>query len=109
MVHALTLLMETPTAAGEIFNIGQPSEISILDLARRVVELAESGSEISLVPYDDRGCVRRSRRGLRGHAPPRAERAKLKQFTGFVPKIGLEQTLREVIDYELANTEAAYA
>src|SRR5205807_2454858 len=42
VVQALTALMDTPSAAGEIFNIGQPTEIRIIDLARRVIQLCDS-------------------------------------------------------------------
>ena len=109
MVHAFTLLMETPTAAVDNFNIGQPSEISIMDLAKRVVELAESDSEIRLVPYDDQDAYGERAAGFEDMRRRVPNAAKLHQFTGFAPKIGLEQTLREVIHYELANTEPAYA
>src|SRR6202022_905602 len=53
VVQALLALEATPTASGEIFNIGQPSnEIRIVDLARRVIELTESTSELKLVAYN---------------------------------------------------------
>jgi UDP-glucose 4-epimerase len=107
VVNALILLMETPRAAGEIFNIGQPNEISILDLARRVIELAESSSEIKLVPYDAQDAYGEHAAGFEDMRRRVPNPSKLFEYTGFRPRIGLEQTLREVIDYELSNTEAA--
>jgi UDP-glucose 4-epimerase len=109
VVHALMLLVELPTTAGEIFNIGQPNEISILNLARRVVELAESGSEIKLVPYDDEDAYGERAAGFEDMRRRVPDASKLFEFTGFRPRIGLDQTLREVIDFELANTEIAHA
>ncbi|MBI4493654.1 MAG: NAD-dependent epimerase/dehydratase family protein, partial [Chloroflexi bacterium] len=53
VVRAVIALADTPEAVGEVFNIGQPREISILDLARRVIELAGSSSPIQLVPYQE--------------------------------------------------------
>jgi UDP-glucose 4-epimerase len=52
VVGALVALGEHPYAVGEVFNVGNDQEISILDLARRIKRLTASGSEIRLVPYD---------------------------------------------------------
>jgi UDP-glucose 4-epimerase len=38
---------------GEVFNIGNPEETSILALAQRVIELTASASQLSFVPFDD--------------------------------------------------------
>src|SRR5437016_2096542 len=53
VVGALMKLMDDEKAVGEVFNIGSNQEISIMDLARKVKELANSESEIVLVPYDE--------------------------------------------------------
>jgi UDP-glucose 4-epimerase len=37
---------------GQVFNIGAREEISILSLAQRVIEVLESSSQITLVPYE---------------------------------------------------------
>jgi UDP-glucose 4-epimerase len=39
--------------AGQVFNLGSPHEITILDLARRVIELTGSSSQISFVPFSE--------------------------------------------------------
>jgi UDP-glucose 4-epimerase len=36
-----------------VFNVGTTAEISILDLARRIIEVTGSDSDISLIPYDE--------------------------------------------------------
>lgn len=47
------LLTSLPTPPwGEIFNIGNPHEISILALAERIKELTSSSSPIELIPYE---------------------------------------------------------
>src|SRR6478736_963969 len=46
VVDALVKLVQEPRAVGQVFNIGNPHEISIFDLAKRVRELAQSQSEI---------------------------------------------------------------
>jgi UDP-glucose 4-epimerase len=51
-IRALKGLMDAEGTAGEIFNVGSQNRISILDLAARVKELTDSGSEVVFVPYD---------------------------------------------------------
>jgi len=100
VVHALIALMRTPSAAGETFNIGQPHEIRIIDLARRVIELAESSSELKLVPYHAEEAYGERAAGFEDMRRRVPDASKLYAYTGFRPRIGLDQTLREVIDYE---------
>jgi UDP-glucose 4-epimerase len=102
VVRALTALMATPRVAGEIFNIGQPSEIRIIDLARRVIELTESKSELKLLPYDADEAYGVRAAGFEDMRRRVPDASKLFAYTGFTPQIGLDQTLREVIDHELA-------
>ena len=102
VVHALVALMETPSAAGEVFNIGQPNEIRIIDLARRVIELTESASELKLVPYHADEAYGERAEGFEDMRRRVPDASKLYAHTGFRPRIGLDQTLREVIDYELS-------
>jgi UDP-glucose 4-epimerase len=52
VVPALVRIAEEPQASGQAFNLGGMTEISILDLAKRAIELLGSSSEITLVPYD---------------------------------------------------------
>ncbi|HLZ28951.1 MAG TPA: NAD-dependent epimerase/dehydratase family protein [Chloroflexota bacterium] len=102
VVRALIALTETPAAAGEIFNIGKPDEIRIVDLAKRVIELTESASELKLMPYDAEEAYGERAAGYEDMRRRVPDASKLFAFTGFRPAIGLEQTLREVIDFELS-------
>ena len=52
VVGAIQSLAECDATAGELYNIGSSEEISILGLARRIRDRADSASEIRLVPYD---------------------------------------------------------
>jgi UDP-glucose 4-epimerase len=105
-VHALITLMDTPSAAGEIFNIGQPGEIKIIDLARRIIALCESSSEMKLVPYHAEEAYGERAAGFEDMRRRVPDASKLYAYTGFRPSIGLDQTLREVIDYERSQTAA---
>lgn len=52
-VDAILKLMETPAAIGEVVNVGSDNEISINDLATRVIDRCKSASQIKHVPYAD--------------------------------------------------------
>src|SRR5438067_2006184 len=49
----LAELMERDDVYGEVFNIGGSEEVSIAELAEHVRALADSESEVLMVPYDD--------------------------------------------------------
>jgi len=52
VIDALQGLMLEPEAEGQVFNVGSQSEISINDLAERVVGVTGSSSTVVRVPYD---------------------------------------------------------
>ncbi len=52
VVDALIELSATPSAVGQVFNLGSDEEISINDLARKVIALTGSKSTIEHVPYE---------------------------------------------------------
>ena len=51
-VGALVALMEKPDTAGRVFNVGGDEEISMNQLAQRVIELSDSSSKIVHIPYE---------------------------------------------------------
>jgi len=52
LVRGVVALAECPEAVGQVFNLGSTREVSIADLARLVVSLTDSSSEIIYIPYD---------------------------------------------------------
>jgi len=52
VVRAFIDLMDKEASYGQVFNIGNPVEISIGDLAKQIREMTSSKSEIVLVPYE---------------------------------------------------------
>ena len=98
VVEFLMKIIDTPEAVGEVINIGGTEEISIMELARRVKEKAQSHSEINRIPYtqifpkDFEDMLRRV---------PSIE--KLKRLTGLEPTRGIEQILDDVITYFRQN------
>jgi len=52
-VTAMIALSEHPGAVGKVFNIGNDEEITINELAKKVIEVTESHSPIKHVPYNE--------------------------------------------------------
>ncbi len=92
-VRALLLLTERPGAEGEIFNIGSREAISINDLARRVIELVDSDSEIVHIPYEE--AYEPGFEDMRRRMP---DTSKLRALTGWRPEKSLDQIILEVRD-----------
>ena len=51
IVPALVMMSEKDSIMGRAFNLGGAQEISILELARRIIELTDSTSSVRLVSY----------------------------------------------------------
>lgn len=51
-VEALVRLQNCPAARGQVFNVGSTEEITILELAHRVVETLKSSSAVEFVSYN---------------------------------------------------------
>lgn len=53
IVEGLAKFPQTPSAAGEVVNLGSDNEVSIRELARRVIELCGSSSTVKTISYDE--------------------------------------------------------
>ncbi|MBP7690046.1 MAG: GDP-mannose 4,6-dehydratase [Thermoflexales bacterium] len=91
-VRAIIALSDHPAAIGQIYNVGSQYEITILDLARRIIKRANSQSEIKLIPYAQAYAAgfEDMRRRIPGID-------KINAAIGWRPGIELDQTLDEVI------------
>lgn len=97
IVDGVLALSEHPEAFGKVFNLGGDQEVSISDLARQVVELVGSKSELEYISYDaayEEGFEDMTRR------VPNTTRAR--QLVGFEPLIKLEDMIQSVIDDQRA-------
>lgn len=97
-VRALIALLDHPDAVGKIFNVGNPQEVSILELAQRVVRLANSSSPIVLVSYEH--AYEAGFEDMRRRVP---DISRLTALTGFRPTLDLDDIIRTVIEYERAH------
>jgi UDP-glucose 4-epimerase len=91
-VEAIVRLAATDAAVGEVVNVGQPMEISIEDLARRVRDIVGSRSEIVHVAYSD--AYLPGFEDMRRRVP---DVTRLHRLAGFVPAIPLDETIRQII------------
>ena len=72
-------------AWGQVFNIGSTQEVSIIDLARKVIEMAGSNSTIRLIPYEEAYA-----KGFEDMLRRKPCTDKLLAAIGFQPKTSLE-------------------
>ncbi|MDQ3806046.1 MAG: GDP-mannose 4,6-dehydratase, partial [Acidobacteriota bacterium] len=94
VVGALVKLVEHPEAVGQVFNIGSNEEVSIMELARRVKELAGSDSEIVTVPYAEA-----YEEGFEDMPRRVPDISKVGALVGFRPAMPLDGILQSVIEY----------
>ena len=91
VVRALKLLLAAPGSVGQVYNIGSQELVSILELARRVIELTGSRSEIRFLSYDD--AYEQGFEDMRRRCP---DTAKLNALTGWTPQFVLDDIIRDV-------------
>jgi len=94
VVNALIALMNHPDAVGEVFNVGSNEEVSITQLAHRVLELTNSSSEIVYVPYDEA-----YEEGFEDMPRRVPDISKVSGLIGFRPNTSLDGILQQVIEY----------
>lgn len=93
-VRAVIRLAETPAAVGEVFNIGCAQEITILELARKIIALTGSNSPIQFVPYDQ--AYERGFEDMRRRVP---DVSKLRATIGYAPHTPLEENLKRIVQH----------
>jgi UDP-glucose 4-epimerase len=93
-VGALIRLLQEKGAVGHVFNVGNPCEISINELARLVKKLCASPSRIEHVPYES--VYGPGFEDMQKRCP---DISKLKSLIGFELRCSLEDIIHDVIDY----------
>ena len=87
-------LVDSESAVGQVFNIGNGKEITILELAKRVKELAGSSSEIVTIPYDQA-----YEEGFEDMPRRVPDLTKIEKMIGYKTLHDLDEILTQVIDY----------
>jgi UDP-glucose 4-epimerase len=94
VVEALLKLMVEPKAVGQVINIGNEQETTIMELAERVRDLTGSKSTIKLIPYDEA-----YESGFEDMPRRVPALAKIERLIGYKPVNTLDDILEQVIDY----------
>ncbi|TKB23968.1 NAD-dependent epimerase/dehydratase family protein [Desulfopila sp. IMCC35006] len=95
LITGSVLAMENEKAIGEIFNLGNDEEMTVLDSAKLIHEVAETGKELKLkfVPMEEvfgkkyKDILRR-----------RPDLSKAKRFLGYEPKTNMREAIKKIID-----------
>jgi UDP-glucose 4-epimerase len=93
-VHALSLLLDTDEAIGDVFNVGSAVEVPIIELAAKVIERTDSRSRVRLISYEaayGEGFEELGRR--------KPDTSKLEGLTSWQTSRTLDETIDDVIAY----------
>lgn len=93
-VRALLLVMDSEKAIGEAFNVGNNQQISIMDLAKKVIEITGSSSKIEKIAYID--AYPSGFEDMQRRVP---DISKINQVLGWTPEIKLDQIIKDIAAY----------
>jgi len=102
VVDALSRLIAHPGAYGQVFNVGSTRQVTIDQLADRVIDIASQAGgprvEKQFIPYQ-------TVYGDNFEDPPHRlpDITRLEEAVGFAPQFSLDQTLQELVKLELSN------
>ena len=91
-VNGLVALADCPRAHGEIVNVGSDEELSVLDLARRVLSAHGGPGDIELVPFE-----RVYGPGFRDPSWRRPDLTRIRSWTGWRPQRSLDDAVYDVL------------
>jgi len=91
-VEAILRLIATPASVGNVFNVGNDEEVTILRLAEMVREAAGSASEIQLVPYSEAYAE-----GFEDMLRRVPDVRRLERTIGFRPRTPLSEIIADVV------------
>ncbi len=97
-VEAVARLVQTPAAIGQVFNVGNDEEVSIMALAERVRAAAGSSSPIEIVPYDK--AYAKGFEDMQRRVP---SLSKLEAAIGFRPRTPLDVIINDIIAAKRAS------
>jgi UDP-glucose 4-epimerase len=93
-VRALLLVMDSDKAIGEVFNVGNNQQISIMELAKKVIEITGSKSSIEKIAYEK--AYPEGFEDMQRRVP---DISKIKRVLGWAPEINLNQVIKDIAAY----------
>ncbi len=100
VVDAIARLGTSDRVAGEVFNIGSSEEVTIEELARRVLDRTGSNSEIRFVPYEE--AYEAGFEDMRRRVP---DTRKIEAAVGWKATTTLDETIDQIIAHFQAEDE----
>ena len=91
VVRALLLIIDSNKAIGEVFNVGNNHQITIMNLAKKVIELTGSTSTIEKIAYEK--AYPSGFEDMQRRVP---DISKIKQVLGWEPEINLDQIIKDI-------------
>ena len=98
VISGLIDLMGSKKSSGEVYNIGSNDEITIIDLAKKIIQLTNSESEITYLDYDE--VYGKNFEDMQRRLP---DITKISELTGFRPKKGIDKIISDVKEYILSR------
>jgi UDP-glucose 4-epimerase len=100
IVEGLMRLMVEPKAEGQVYNLGGQEEVTMTQLAERVVALTGSSSVIRYIPYDE--AYEAGFEDMQRRVP---DTTKARDMVGFAPGRPLDRIIADVIEDKRARLE----
>jgi UDP-glucose 4-epimerase len=94
-ISAVTKLLESNKSIGEVYNVGGVGEVTIKELAEKIIRQAKSSSKIQHVTYNEVYPV-----GFEDMQRRVPDTSKIKNLTGWKPERNLDQIIDDVIEYQ---------
>lgn len=97
-VEGILLFMKNVDASGEVINLGNPEEISILDLAAKIIQYTKSTSTLKFLQFEDVFGV-----GFEDMERRVPDISKASKILGWNPSKTINDIIRDSHEYELAR------
>jgi len=94
VAQALISTLDEPACYGQVLNLGNDEEVTILELAERVIKITKSKSQIRLTRYD--AVYGQGFEDMRRRAP---SLEKAKRLIGYQSTLNLDKIITDVADY----------
>jgi UDP-glucose 4-epimerase len=94
IIQWLLLLASDDRAAGQVFNLGNPQEVTIEDLARRVIAITGAAVDIAYIPYEQ--AYEEGFEDMERRVP---DISKVQNLTGYAPRVRLDEALALTRDW----------
>ena len=95
-VRALILIMDSTKTIGQVFNVGNNQQVSIMHLAERVIQVTNSKSNIVKVAYEE--VYPEGFEDMQMRVP---DISKIKKVLGWTPEINLDQIIKDIAAFNI--------